>query len=197
MNKWVKGPPSIQEAFDGHTYYFADQEGKRRFSADPAKYAPVLGGDCVVSLVKTGKRVPGNIRQASLHDGRLFLFANEQGRQMFAADPRSFANADLAFGGQCAVCRGPFKQVEDDDDHVYYRGERMAVCDKTFRLLQREPYAAQFELVEPRDAVRPETAERFEGSRPKHRHPRETKGLEYDVTSEAQGTCTESGGNCC
>lgn len=97
---------------------------------------------------------------------------------------------------QGVVYRGPFKKVEDDDNHVYYRGERMAVCDKTFRLLQKEPYAGQFEFIEPRDAVPLEKAERFDCSRPKHRHPRETKGQDYDATTEARGTCTD-GGNCC
>ena len=97
---------------------------------------------------------------------------------------------------QAVVYRGPFKRVEDDDNHVYYRGERMAVCDKTFRLLHKEPYAVQFEFIEPREAVPLEKAERFDCSRPKRRHPRETKGQEYDVTTEARGTCTD-GGNCC
>jgi len=97
---------------------------------------------------------------------------------------------------QAVIYRGPFKRVEDDDDHVYYRGQRMAVCDKTFRLLGKEPYAGQFELVEPLEPVPLETATRFDCSRPKHRHPRETKGQEYDATTEARGTCTDSG-NCC
>jgi hypothetical protein len=97
---------------------------------------------------------------------------------------------------QAVVYRGPFKRVEDDDNHVYYRGERMAVCDKSFRLLQKAPYAGQFEFIQPREAVPLEKAERFDCSRPKHRHPRETKGQEYDVTTEARGTCTDSG-NCC
>ncbi|MHC4400215.1 MAG: methyltransferase domain-containing protein [Planctomycetota bacterium] len=97
---------------------------------------------------------------------------------------------------QAVIYRGPFKKVEDDDDHVYYRGERMAVCDKTFRLLQKEPYGGQFEFVEPLETVPLEKAERFDCSRPKHRHPRETKGQEYDATTEARGTCTDSG-NCC
>jgi arsenite methyltransferase len=97
---------------------------------------------------------------------------------------------------QAVIYRGPFKKVEDDDDHVYYRGQRMAVCDKTFRLLQKEPYAGQFELVEPLEPVPLETAARFDCSRPRHRHPRETKGQEYDATTEARGTCTDSG-NCC
>jgi ubiquinone/menaquinone biosynthesis C-methylase UbiE len=98
---------------------------------------------------------------------------------------------------QAVVYRGPFKQVEDDDNHVYYRGERMAVCDKTFRLLQREPYAGQFEFIEPRESVPADQAERFDCSRPQHRHPRESKGLQYDATSEERGTCTGTNGVCC
>ena len=98
---------------------------------------------------------------------------------------------------QAVVYRGPFKQVEDDDNHVYYRGERMAVCDKTFRLLQREPYVGQFEFIEPREAVPADQAERFDCNRPRHRHPRETKGFEYDATDEAHGTCLGTNGACC
>jgi SAM-dependent methyltransferase len=35
---------------------------------------------------------------------------------------------------QAVIYRGPFKRVEDDDGHAYFRGARMAVCDKTFAL---------------------------------------------------------------
>lgn len=98
---------------------------------------------------------------------------------------------------QAVMYRGPFKQVEDDDNHVYYRGQRMAVCDKTFHLLQKAPYSGQFEFIEPLEAVPLEAASRFDCSRPKHRHPRETKGQEYDATTQSSGTCTDSGGSCC
>jgi arsenite methyltransferase len=98
---------------------------------------------------------------------------------------------------QAVIYRGPFKQVKDDDNHVYYRGRRMAVCDKTFQLLRKEPYAHQFEFVEPREPVPQEAAARFDCSRPTHRHPRETKGLEYDATTQSGGACTDSGGSCC
>jgi len=100
------------------------------------------------------------------------------------------------------IYRGPFRKVEDDDDHVYYRGERMAVCDKTFRLLQKEPYAEQFEFLEPRLPVAADEAGRFDCRRPDQpsvgarRHPRETKGQEHDAATEARGACTDSG-NCC
>ena len=97
---------------------------------------------------------------------------------------------------QAVVYRGPFKKVEDDDDHVYCRGERMAVCDKTFRLLRKEPYVNQFEFVEPLETVPLEKAKQFDCSRSKHRHPQETKGQEYDATMEVRVICTD-GGNCC
>jgi hypothetical protein len=45
--------------------------------------------------------------------------------------------------------------VIDDDGHSLYRGERMAVCDKTFRLYVREgsPYAHDLIAIEPYDDI--------------------------------------------
>jgi len=97
---------------------------------------------------------------------------------------------------QAVIYRGPFKRVEDDDNHVYYRGERMAVRDKTFQLLQKPPCEGQFVLVEPLEPVPADEARPFDCSRPHHRHPRETKGQDYDTTTEGGGACTD-GGNCC
>ena len=105
MNKWVKGSPAFQSVVDGHTYYFAGQKGKQMFDAKPTDFAPVLRGDCAVTYVKTGKRVPGNIRNAAWHEKRLFTFANADGKRVFLANPKTYANADLAYGGNCVVCR--------------------------------------------------------------------------------------------
>ncbi len=85
---------------------------------------------------------------------------------------------------QALVYRGPFKAVLDDDGHRFDRGQRIAVCDKTFHLLQREPYGGAFEPVEPLEDVPPDGAKPFDCKRPARRHPRETKGLEYDTTTE-------------
>jgi len=98
---------------------------------------------------------------------------------------------------QAVIYRGPFKHVVDDLDHVYPRGERMAVCDKTFQLLQREPYAGMFELIEPHESIPLEEAAAFDPRRNDHRHPRETKGVDFNVTTEAQGPCCGGEGNCC
>ncbi|MBI1903707.1 MAG: methyltransferase domain-containing protein [Planctomycetia bacterium] len=98
---------------------------------------------------------------------------------------------------QAVIYRGPFKKVEDDDGHVFFRGERIAVCDKTFRLLQQDPYAGAFEPVEPLEPIPPEAAKPFDCRRSARRHPRETKGLDYRVTSDANGSCCGEDGPCC
>ncbi len=105
MRKWVKGDPAHRSEHDGLTYLFADAQGKQMFDANPAKYVPALGGDCVVALVEMGQRVPGNIRHASIHEGRLFLFSDAKGHKMFRGEPAKYADADLAYGGNCVVCR--------------------------------------------------------------------------------------------
>jgi arsenite methyltransferase len=97
---------------------------------------------------------------------------------------------------QAVIYRGPFKEVLDDDGHRMARGQRIAVCDKTYRLLQREPYRGMFEPVEPLAAVPLEQAAQFDCTRTALRHPRETKGQEYAVTSAAQAPCCGPDGCC-
>ena len=53
--------------------------------------------------------------------------------------------------GQSVIYKGPFKHIEDDDDHTYQRGERTFVCEKTFNILQQEPYAQLFEFLDEND----------------------------------------------
>jgi arsenite methyltransferase len=83
------------------------------------------------------------------------------------------------------VYKGPFRRVEDDDGHVFVRGQRMAVCDKTFRLLQQAPYEGIFEPIEPLVPIPRDAAAAFDCKRQKLRHPRETKGVDYDATTDA------------
>jgi SAM-dependent methyltransferase len=95
---------------------------------------------------------------------------------------------------QAVIYRGPFREVLDDDGHRLRRGERVAVCDKTFQLYRKAPYAEYFEMVEPRVPVAPGEAKPYDCGRTKLRHPRETKGAGYDATSEAAQCC--DGGSC-
>lgn len=97
---------------------------------------------------------------------------------------------------QAVIYKGPWKKVFDDDGHVLERGQRMAVCDKTFQIYFKEPYADQIIAVEPIENINLEDAKEFDCKRTAKRNPRETKGLEYNLTDLTGETCGE-GGNCC
>jgi arsenite methyltransferase len=42
------------------------------------------------------------------------------------------------------IYRGPFSEIYDDEGHVYYRGQRMAVCERTYHLLTGNTYGEFF-----------------------------------------------------
>jgi hypothetical protein len=96
---------------------------------------------------------------------------------------------------QAVIYKGPFKKVLDDDGHAFERGRRYAVCDKTFNLYQKEPYAAHFEFVEPYAPVPMEEAKPFDCTTMRERHPKETKGQDYTATTPP-AQCMD-GGSCC
>jgi len=96
---------------------------------------------------------------------------------------------------KAVIYRGPWKSVEDDDGHRFERGERAAVCEKTFRLLAAAPYAGLFEPVLPHREIPLEEATPFDCSRTTPRHPKETKGQDFDLSDDpADGSC---GPACC
>lgn len=98
--------------------------------------------------------------------------------------------------GQAVIYKGPFRQVEDDDGHVLRRGDRIAVCDKTFHLYGQPPYRDHFELISPRIEIPLDEAAPFACTGTRLRHPRETKGLDYHATTEAQTDCCGPDGSC-
>ncbi len=101
---------------------------------------------------------------------------------------------------QAVVYQGPWKQVRDDDGHVLNRGQRMAVCDKTFQIMTDPvgPYAGQVIPVLPRQTVPPEQAQPFDCRGVRVRHPRQTKGVDYHETrtEEGQPPCVPGSGCC-
>jgi ubiquinone/menaquinone biosynthesis C-methylase UbiE len=96
---------------------------------------------------------------------------------------------------QAVIYRGPFREVLDDDNHRMERGVRYAVCDKTYNLYRKGPYREFFEFVEPLQEIPLEEAKSFDCSHTARRHPKETKGQDYDLTTEASVCC--DGGGCC
>jgi ubiquinone/menaquinone biosynthesis C-methylase UbiE len=96
---------------------------------------------------------------------------------------------------QAVIYKGPFKEVLDDDNHRMERGRRYAVCDKTYNIYRKAPYSASFEFIEPLTSIPLEEAQPFDCSRTSLRHPKETKGQDYNVTTDASQCC--DGGSCC
>lgn len=99
---------------------------------------------------------------------------------------------------EAVIYKGPWKQVEDDDHHVLRRGERTAVCAKTYRILTGAPYAGDIVPVPPRVAIPEDQRQLFDCSRTTARDPRETKGLDFTPTTtepDAAERCPP--GACC
>nr|WP_199194004.1 methyltransferase domain-containing protein [Pleurocapsa sp. CCALA 161] len=99
---------------------------------------------------------------------------------------------------QSIVYKGPWKQVIDDDGHVFCRGERMAVCDKTYNIMTSccSPYHSDVIGIEPYENIALEAAAEFNCKTKAIRHARETKGLEYNLTETNSDDCC-SPGTCC
>lgn len=95
---------------------------------------------------------------------------------------------------QAVIYKGPFKEVLDDDGHRMERGKRYAVCDKTYQLYKQPPYRDCFEFVDPLEPVPLDQAIPFTCAKNSLRHPRETKGQKYNVTSGPSQCC--DGGTC-
>lgn len=98
---------------------------------------------------------------------------------------------------QAVIYKGPWKKVTDDDGHILERGARTAVCDKTFQIYSRDPYAKDIIAIEPIAAIALEDAEEFDCHRAARRSPRETKGLEYNLNDLTGADCCAPGSDCC
>ncbi len=95
---------------------------------------------------------------------------------------------------QAVIYKGPFKKVLDDDNHAFERGQRIAVCEKTFNIYSKAPYADYFDLIHPHTPVAPEEMQPFDCAEDLYRRPSSTKGEGYNLTSDP----TQCGdGVCC
>ncbi len=89
--------------------------------------------------------------------------------------------------GHAVIYRGPFSEVADDDGHSYPRGERMAVCERTYRLLMEGPYKEDFIGIAPAHIGAPKTWCAPAGTRRPAAH---TKGGAHAASkSESAGCC--------
>lgn len=91
---------------------------------------------------------------------------------------------------QAVVYTGPWKHVRDDDGHTFYRGKRMAVCEKTYRLMTdpNGPYTSQVIGIDPTVPVPLDDAAPFNCSPNTVRSARQTKGIDYHDTRLGSGS---------
>ncbi len=85
QGKAVEGAASFTAVYQGVAYYFSDEKAKQQFSASPAKYIPQNGGFCTFG-VSVGKKFDGDPNFASIVDGKLYVFLNEDIYKLFLED---------------------------------------------------------------------------------------------------------------
>jgi ubiquinone/menaquinone biosynthesis C-methylase UbiE len=165
---------------------------------------PALWSGCISGALREDRFLEA-FEAAGFHGVTLSTLAKEPWRTVEGIEFRSATV--VAWKGKDGPCldhreaviyRGPFREVRDDDGHVLRRGVRTAVCRKTFEILTREPYAAFVEPVAPRIEVAAGEARPFPCTHGALlRDPRETKGADYLVTTEATGPVCSPDGGCC
>lgn len=87
--------------------------------------------------------------------------------------------------GHAVIYRGPFSQVNDDDGHYYPRGQRIAVCERTFEALL-DRYPENFIGIRPHGEVEPKMWCASAGTR---RPASETRGGEHRSRESSGGCC--------
>ncbi|CDM94561.1 MULTISPECIES: methyltransferase domain-containing protein [Limnospira] len=98
---------------------------------------------------------------------------------------------------QAVIYKGPWKQVVDDDGHTLYRGQPMAVCDKTFNIYTRSPYSDDIIPIPPYQNIDLKDAKEFDCRQNAIRDPKLTKGENYHVTNINNDESCCSPSSCC
>jgi YHS domain-containing protein len=90
----ARGSNAITSALPGRTYYFATAQHKQLFDAAPAKYEPQYGGFCSDGAA-FGIKLSTDPSEFEIVDGRLFVFGDILGHEMWKLDPQwNIAHAD-------------------------------------------------------------------------------------------------------
>ena len=167
----------------------SDEDSPEALKNDPRLWSGCISG----ALTETGFITA--LEDAGFHGIHVDKFEAEPWQIVEGIEYRSATY--LAYKGkqgecleknQAVIYKGPFSHVKDDDGHVFMRGERSAVCEKTFKLMQREPYADMFYFIEPSIPVTERIEWPSEDCGVRRRDPQETKkGAPKLTTDPSQG----------
>jgi ubiquinone/menaquinone biosynthesis C-methylase UbiE len=84
--------------------------------------------------------------------------------------------------GQAVIYKGPYSEVRDDENNIYRRGVRIAVCESTYKSITEGPLKDDFIGIDPES---PKPAVKFCAAPGTTRPASETKGGEHSSSSSS------------
>ena len=84
-SKAVPGSAAFTATHDGAIYRFASAANRDTFMSNPTRYSPAYGGYCAMG-VAVGKKLNGDPRAFTVHEGKLYLNVDEKVRGMWSKD---------------------------------------------------------------------------------------------------------------
>ena len=88
--------------------------------------------------------------------------------------------------GHAAIYRGPYESITDDEGHVFPRGERIAVCERTYNFLTQGPFKDDFIGISPQ---KPKDPINWCAPAGTLRLAKETKGGVHNDSKPSSGGC--------
>lgn len=93
-----KGVPEHQLEWDERRYRFATSEHKATFVQDPERYLPQFAGFCATGI-SLGVKVIADPKLWKIVDGKLYVFASVETRDMVDKDPEILRRAAREWRG--------------------------------------------------------------------------------------------------
>lgn len=84
--KAVEGKPGIAATLPERTYYFASEDHRKLFLADPARYEPQGGGFCSNGMTY-GLKMSTDPDSWVVYEGKLYIFGDILGKEQWLLDP--------------------------------------------------------------------------------------------------------------
>ena len=86
-----QGSAEFSFQFDDTTYWFASEEHRKMFAADPERYAPQFKGYCALSVAR-GLKIEADPEAWTIWNGKLFVFGSKDAVPEFKANPGEIAD---------------------------------------------------------------------------------------------------------
>ncbi|MBI3376456.1 MAG: hypothetical protein HY017_32465 [Betaproteobacteria bacterium] len=86
IGKPVRGNPKIKAVLPERSYYFANEQHRQMFLADPARYEPQYGGFCS-NGAPFGIKMGSDPTEFEIYEGRLMIFGDIVGHSKWSLDP--------------------------------------------------------------------------------------------------------------